>query len=253
MDFLFPIIVANWKMYFTYNQARTWCQEHQQHFSELTKKNTLVLCPSYESLASLASLLNHSPVALGAQNCSGHTNGAYTGQIMAKSLQELNVQYCIIGHSEVRTYLSETNDQLKQKVEQLFLHNIMPIFCVGESKHEYENNMAFEKIHDQLQPLMTALEQEHHSKALFIAYEPIWSIGTGVVADNTHIHTIITYIHKLLDPYKKSHKIHTLYGGTVNGETILELKKIDLLHGFLVGKASTNFQELKKIVSLIVK
>lgn len=240
------IFIANWKIYYSFNQALAWCKEHKQGLAELAQKNSIVLCPSYEALAPVAQLLADTPLALGAQNCSEHNMGAYTGQVAAQSLHELGVKYCIIGHHEVRTAFGDTHAQLLKKMEQLLKQKIVPIFCLGENKQDYEDNRTHEIMAQQLEPVTTLLK--NHEKAdLLIAYEPVWAIGTGIVANNNHISQALTFLSQAL--HQNLNQIRFLYGGTVTGETIKTLKEIDLISGFLIGKATTNFQELKKIVS----
>lgn len=240
--------VANWKMYFSCNEAVAWCTEHEQGLMELAQKNNFVLCPSYEALAPLAQIFAKSKITLGAQNCSEHAAGAYTSQIMAQSLQELGVKYCLIGHSEVRATYGDTNPQLLKKMEQLIAHGIIPIFCLGETKLDYEHNQSEKALMQQLEPIIQLLKNDEE-KNIFIAYEPVWAIGTGIVASNDHIIKVVNTLEQTLKSVVKDHTIPLLYGGTVTGQTIAKLKEIDLLSGFLIGKASTNFQELKKIVS----
>jgi triosephosphate isomerase (TIM) len=244
-------LVANWKMFFSYNQALEWCQQHKQDLIALTTKHSFIVCPSYDVVATLSKLFAESSVKIGAQNCSEYSHGAYTGQVSAQSLNELGARYCIIGHSEVRTALCETNDKLFHKMEQLVAHSLIPIFCIGETKEEHEQKITHKKIEQQLEPLLRLLRLSTKPLQCLIAYEPIWAIGTGIVADNDHISLALTHIKKLLEPYKNTHTFSLLYGGAVTGDTLGELIKIRELEGFLVGKAGTNFQVLKKIVSLL--
>lgn len=236
-------------MYLSYNQTIDWFQENKQELTTLAQQKSLVFCPSYESLTNLIPLFRGTTLGFGAQNCSAHSHGAYTGQIMARSLQEIGVHYCIIGHSEVRHYFHETNEQLMHKLEQLLTYAITPIFCVGETKALYEQQSTLTAIAQQLQPVVTLLQHQQQPCTIFIAYEPVWAIGTGVVAHNDHIQKVTEFIHQHLEPYSKQHAIYILYGGTVTPETASILKQLNTIQGFLIGKASTNFQELKKIVS----
>ncbi len=247
-----PFLIANWKMYYSYDQAREWFQTYQQELAELAQKTSLIFCPSYEILPLALDFFAQTTIKFGAQNCSEYSSGAYTGQIMAQSLKELHVAYCLIGHSEVRTALHENNEQLLRKMEQLIINNIIPIFCLGESKTDYEQKKTKEIIEHQLQPLIQLLKNNsQNSLTCLVAYEPVWAIGTGIVAHNNHIIEAATLIKQQLQPYATMHTLPIVYGGTVTSDTIIELKKIELLEGFLIGKATTHFQELKKIISLL--
>jgi triosephosphate isomerase (TIM) len=245
------IIIANWKMYYSYKQVQAWCQENKDNLIQIMQKNLCILCPSYESLEQVVHYFSHSPIKIGGQNCSEYAQGAYTGQVSAQSLHELGSHYCIIGHSEVRKALHETNEHLLRKMEQLLAHSITPIFCIGETKDDFEKKVTQQKIEQQLEPLLILSKNNEKPFTCFIAYEPIWAIGTGIVADNGHIIKSLEIIRKKIEPYKKIHTISLLYGGTVTSQTVPILKEVETIEGFLIGKASTDFQELKKIVSLL--
>ena len=123
------IFIANWKMQKTLNNSVTFITDHAQELTELTNKTNslLVICPSFLALPYFSATLTSSTLLFGAQNCSAYSSGAYTGQIDAASLAQLNCPYVIVGHSEQRRYFNETNYDIAQKVAQLIAHNITPI------------------------------------------------------------------------------------------------------------------------------
>ncbi len=244
------LVVANWKMYFSFNQAIEWIEKNKRGLNELENESgtKIILCPSYESLSYVAEQLKKTSIAVGAQNCSAHENGAYTGQIAAQSLQEIGCKWCIIGHSEVRTACDETDLVLQSKIERLFEHHLSPIFCVGETLKEYETRNGHEKVSNQLIPLQSVLKRLHQSKTVAIAYEPLWSIGTGKVASNDYLQELFGVIEQSIEPFQKQHSFVLLYGGSVDEINAVRLWQIPQIAGFLVGKASTDFQLLKKIV-----
>lgn len=247
-------IIGNWKMYFSYKQAMQWANQHLESLEELAQstQNTIALCPSFESLEPLSSSFKNISIGLGAQDCSDHALGAYTGQVAAQSLAEIGCSHCIIGHSEKRQFGHEGNDQIAQKMIQLIKSGITPIVCIGESKEEFDQGKTLSVLEKQLAPIGKALqEQAQPATSLFIAYEPIWSIGTGITPENTYLEEIFTHIQKLTSSYPNQHSIRLLYGGSVTSQTSVTLKKVGLIEGFLIGKASTDFQELKKIVLLL--
>lgn len=221
------IYVANWKMFLSFNQAKKWLDNNQQipDFS-----SHLILCPSYEILAYAAELAKKNNFLVGAQDCSEHALGAYTGQISALSLAEIGCSYCIIGHSEQRAYL--TNTIIINKLTQLQKNKITPILCVSTESLE------------QLEPAINFI-QKYPENNLLIAYEPLESIGSGQVASSENISQAIARITNLL-PHNTHYKI--LYGGSISPENISTLKKIDKLDGFLIGSASTDIQKLTAII-----
>ncbi len=243
-------VVANWKMYFSFNETCSWLEKNSSQLQQLatSSSTTVVLCPSFESLSIAAQNLQNTQLALGAQNCSAHETGAYTGQIAARSLHEIGCRWCIVGHSEVRHACIENDETISAKIEQLLKNNITPIVCVGETLQEYQSKNELEKIVEQLKPIQLALDRQKQSKMVCIAYEPLWSIGTGIVADNAYLQDVFEQLEAIFESYKDLHSVVLLYGGSVNEHNAARLWQIPQIAGFLVGKASTDFQLLKKIV-----
>lgn len=237
-------------MYFSYKQTRHWYQQYSDNLKELARStgNTIIICPSFENLEFLSTGFKNSTIGLGAQDCSMHNLGAYTGQISAQSLAEIECSYCIIGHSERRHYIHETHDHIAQKLEQLLKNSITPIICIGETKQEYDQGKTNIIIENQLNPIEKIIQKQNQSMPLYIAYEPVWSIGTGNVPDISYLETVFSHINTLISSWPNHTSIRLLYGGSVTPQTCKLLKKISSLEGFLIGKASTDFQELKKIV-----
>lgn len=238
--------IANWKMFFSHNEVVQWFQENGDQLLQLSQNNSIIVCPSYESLAEVGRAFHGTSLAMGAQNCSESLKGAYTGQVSAQSLKELGVSYCLVGHSEVRDFCGDSNKQLEEKLKRLVEKSITPIFCIGESKTEYEEKNTQYSIENQLAPLIAVYSKT--AQPCFIAYEPIWAIGTGVVAHSGHITQVLAIVKSALKACVDPDLVRYLYGGTVTSKTISGLKTIEALDGFLIGSASINFQELKKIV-----
>ncbi len=206
-----------------------------------------MLCPSYPALFSLNELLADSPIQLGAQNCSPHEEGAYTGQVSARSLKEAGCSYCIVGHSEVRRYLHASDMDVAHAAYNLCSQNIEPIICIGETQEAREAQRTMHIIEAQLEPVLGILKNT--TKPIIIAYEPVWAIGTGTVPELSYLQDIFNKIHALIS---KTHKgaWRLIYGGSVSESTIAALSRISHLSGFLIGGASLDFQNFEKIVSL---
>ena len=222
------IYVANWKMYFSFNQAKHWLESQQQKLALLA--HPIILCPSYDILSFAAQLAKQYNFSIGAQDCSEYTNGAYTGQVCAQSLANIGCTYCIIGHSEQRRYL--TNAVINHKLEQLAHNNITPILCISEPSEE------------QLEPVLQ-FRTQFPSRKLIIAYEPPTSIGSGIVASKE---TITRAIKQIKTHIPQDNTLKILYGGSVSPENISILKSIENLDGFLIGSASTRIEQLKIII-----
>lgn len=243
------LYIANWKMNLSFNQAVNFCTTHHDALQKLADNAKIVLCPSFDALASVSHIFKNTNISIGAQNCSEHTTGAYTGEVSAVSLAEIGVTYCIIGHSERRAHYHETTDSIIKKIYLLYATNIIPIICIGETQHDFLNNKTFDVLAEQLTPIITAIHQQKEKcKKIIVAYEPIWSIGTGIIPEHTQLSSIFswlsTYIHEQLPDYD----VQLLYGGSVDYNNIATLKKTPQINGFLIGGASTHFEEFKKIM-----
>lgn len=245
MPFLY---IANWKMNMHFDQALSFATTHHQELTNLSKNDsTIIICPSYVSLAPLATLFKDSAIAIGGQNCASYESGAYTGEVSAQSLAQMGVAYCIVGHQERRTLFGETPDRITQKCMQLINNHIEPIVCVGTGAATSHEGLPYESVIDQLLPILAFIKDTQLAK-IIIAYEPAHAIGSGKPADAQSIEQVLGYIKNQF----KTLSFCTptlLYGGSVNETNSAYLKKINNLDGFLIGNASTNFQTFEKIVS----
>lgn len=218
-------------MYLDYVQTIALAQEYRSHFADVLTKNTIITCPSFEALASVKQVITQTRIVLGAQDCSAHRTGAYTGQVSAQSLAQLGCTYCIVGHSELRTW--QTNHDITQKINHLFEARITPIICISSQTKE------------QLEPIVQALANQITP---IIAYEPLTAIGTGIAAASEVIEKTCNDLIKTLAPYQHRTHYHIVYGGSVNPENASSLKRISLLDGFLIGSASTDVAKMHAIM-----
>lgn len=245
------LYVANWKMELSHQKALQLARQIADSASSLNaQQKKIILCPSFTELSAIAALLKNSDIELGAQDCSRHRSGAYMGEISAQTLAEIGATSCIVGHSERRTYHHETDIEIAAKVERLLEQKMCPIVCVGETKHQFEHKQTQVVLQKQLDFIFTALTQFSNQKpSLIIAYEPVWSIGTGIIPNTKYLTEIFTLLYDLGKEYSFDAQIKLLYGGSVNETNIALLKEIPFLDGFLIGGASLDFQKFKNIVS----
>jgi triosephosphate isomerase (TIM) len=235
-------------MYFSYPAASRLLKEYVQKLPR-NPNIRYIICPSFDALTSCGSELTGTSFMLGAQNCSAYPSGAHTGQVSAESLAHIGCSYCIIGHSEVR--FSESNTLIAAKAEELLRHNISPIVCIGEDETAYNNKNSFDVVKKQLEVLYRLLQaMPKIACSLLIAYEPQWAIGTGKVPSNQELTEMFAYIHTIVKDHTAT-PIKLLYGGSVTQATAFSIYTTEHIEGFLIGKASTNFQELKNIVDLL--
>jgi len=222
-----PLIIANWKMNPSDpNQAK-------KLFGAFKELNA-VICPPFCYLNSKV-LPTGAKFVLGAQNSHWEEKGAYTGEISPKMLKSLGVRYVILGHSERRIHFQETDEMINKKIKAVLKHHLIPVLCIGEKEGEDAETVVSE----QLQKDLDGIAQTEIKK-IIIAYEPVWAIGTGNFCSAEKAEKMLNFIRR-----KTANRI--LYGGSVNSKISKEYLKIGF-DGLLVGGASLNIKEFKKIV-----
>lgn len=222
------------------NKSNLEKEEFKKYLEELKTietTETLILCPTFLNI----SMVSNSNIKLGSQNVSVSDNGAYTGEISASQLKSYQVEYAIVGHSERREYQRETNEEINKKIKQLFKNDITPILCIGETLEERKQNKVNEVLEEEL-TIATRDLTEEEKKRLIIAYEPIWSIGTGVIPTNEQIEEVFQEIKRLVPAS------YILYGGSANEENIDQLKQIPSINGYLLGGLSLKVDKLKVFI-----
>lgn len=224
------IVALNNKSNLTKQEFNTY----QNELNKITSTSTLILCPSTLNIANF----NLGNFHLGAQNVSKDLAGAHTGEISASQLSSYDVEYCIVGHSERRKEQQETTQEIAQKIKNLLKENIKPILCIGETLEEKKSGQVNDIIEKEINAV-TELLNEIEKQQLIVAYEPIWSIGTGIIPTNEEISVVIEYIKQLLPMTK------VLYGGSANEKNIDDLKNCSAIDGYLLGGLSLKPSELK--------
>ena len=228
------IFIANWKL----NGNIEFIKEYYQKL--LTNPNNcVIICSSPIYLNKLSN--NEKNLFSGAQDVSIHNEGAYTGELSAKMLSDCKIKFCIVGHSERRQNFNENNETVSQKSKNLIENDIIPVICIGETLGQKRKKITKKIL---LKQIKLGLNKVQRSKNIIIAYEPVWSIGTGVIPKSRELLKTIDFIKDKV----RNNKV--LYGGSVNPKNIRELKLIRNIDGFLIGGAS---QEAKKFIDIIKK
>jgi len=183
---------------------------------------------------------------IGAQNCHYHeTSGPYTGSVNASMLKKLGTKYIILGHSENRLS-GDTNSIIKKKIESALKQNLNVIFCIGETLKEKNSGKTFSILKNQLRIL---IDKKFKLVNIIIAYEPVWSIGTGKTPNINELKKILNFIkNEFKKNFKHKKDVQVLYGGSVNEANITKFSFIDDIDGFLIGGAS---QSSKKFIDII--
>ena len=240
--------ICNWKAYLSFKQANELVAHNKAALTTLGKTYNIVICPSFDAIATIGHELKGTGIGLGAQDCSSHKPGAFTGQVLASSLKEIGCSYCIIGHAEIRKEFQQALGTIAQKAQLLLEQGITPIICIGESAQEFDIGIGVQAIEQQLGPVLQTLKHLAAQKTIAIAYEPTWVIGSGAVPPAAYLASQLETIKRLCSQHIPDAKTLLLYGGGVDEFTIKPLLGTTLLDGVLVGKASTDFQKLQKIV-----
>ena len=220
---------------------------------EVTSPNEVqvVICPPFPFLSAISKQLPaNSRFHLGAQNCHQKETGAYTGEVSAKMLQSVGVEYVILGHSERRQYFREDNELLSQKLKAVLAAGLKPIFCVGESLETREADETFDFISQQLKEGLFHLSNEEFDQVV-IAYEPIWAIGTGKTATSAQAQEVHAFIREQIArayDAEVANNTTILYGGSANAQNARELFSQPDVDGGLIGGASLKSRDFTEII-----
>ncbi len=235
------VIAGNWKMHKTQADSLAFLQGFLPHLTETPDAREVVLCVPFTALTALSRNLHGARVRIGAQNVHWETSGAYTGEISGEMLTELGVRYVIVGHSERRQYFGDTNETVNQRLLAAQQAGLRPILCVGETKAQRDAGEAESLIISQIEAGLAGVDQDN----LVIAYEPIWSIGTGDTCASEEANRVIGLIRKQL----KNADVSIQYGGSVKPGNVDEIMAQPEIDGALVGGASLTPDSFARIVN----
>ena len=213
-------------------------EEYQNQLENIEATSQMIVCPTYLNV----NAFRLKKMNLGVQNVSATTKGAYTGEISAEDLKTYHVEYCIVGHSERRQNQHESFEEINHKLLRLEENEIIPILCIGETKEEREQNKVKEILKEELE---SAIQDLKEKEKIIIAYEPIWSIGTGIIPTKEEIIEVFEFIKTILPNNK------ILYGGSANEKNIEMLKTIPQIDGFLLGGLSLKPNELQTFINIL--
>ncbi len=220
---------------------------------DLDPNTKVVICPPFPYLELATDASDESYFAVGAQNVSNQEGGAYTGEVSASMLESMELDYCIVGHSERRAYYHETDAIVAAKVNQLLAHGLSPIVCCGEVLEEREANRQFEVVKRQIADGLFHLTAEQFAN-IVIAYEPVWAIGTGKTATPEQAQEMHAFIRGLVaEKYGKEAAENTsiLYGGSCKSGNAKELFANPDVDGGLIGGASLKADDFIGIVNCL--
>ena len=248
-----PLMSGNWKMNLNHFEA---IQMVQKLTYELDKEDIehvdISIHPPFTDIRSIQTLLDADriPIALGAQHCHYEDRGAFTGEVSPEMLMKLQVQYVIAGHSERREIFGETDEMVNEKVKAIFKYEMTPILAVGETLEEREADQAEAKVTAQLEAALVGVGAPKVA-TMVIAYEPIWSIGTGVTATPLDAQAMCAHVRSEVARIKDktaAAEVRIQYGGSVKPTNVAELMRQPDIDGALVGGASLEPDSFARIV-----
>lgn len=246
-----PIVIGNWKM-------KLGIPESKELASALKKKDIkkaeVVICPSFVALTEVAKILKHTNIALGAQDCFWESQGSFTGEVSATYLKEAGCDFVILGHSERRKYLNETDEMIHRKIGMALSAGLVPVVCVGETfDQRHDGSKDYTLIHQTTKALEGI--QLGPDQRVIIAYEPVWVIGTGQAIGPEEAamsqQVIRQVLFDLFTPSVVKSNFSVIYGGSVDGSNATKLINLEENDGFLVGGASQNAEEFEAIIKNI--
>ena len=243
-----PFIAGNWKMFKTGREVVTFAEDFKKLYQD-TDVRTAV-CAPYVYLGLLKNLFSGTKIKVGAQNAFYEDEGAFTGEVSVKMLEDLGVDYCIIGHSERRQYFGETDEIVNKKLKRLLAGPITPILCVGENLQQREKEEQYLVVRDQLIWALSGITPQQAAK-IVIAYEPVWAIGPGKTATPQQAEDMCEFIRNAVEALygeEVADQVVIQYGGSVkpaNATDIMDMPNID---GALVGGASLNASDFMEII-----
>jgi len=215
--------------------------------SKKFKKIKIIYCPPYTLLERFIKKTINTKISIGAQNCHYKSvYGSYTGSISSSMIKDLGSKYVIIGHSENRQD-GDTNKKINLKITSALENKLKVIFCIGETLKEKKRNQTKQVLLNQIKK---GLDKIKNVEEVLFAYEPVWSIGTGIIPKTQDLQKIITYLKNSLNKKYKRKKIKIIYGGSVNPKNIDTLNQISYLNGYLIGGAS---QKVNNFIDIIKK
>ncbi len=243
-----PFIAGNWKMFKTAAGAAAFAEDFKALYKDTDVKTAI--CAPFVHLALLKEAFKGTDIKVGAQNAFYEDEGAYTGEISVMMLEDLGIDYCVIGHSERRQYFGETDETVNKKLKRLFAGPVTPILCVGENLDQREKEEQYAVVKEQLVGGLADIPAADAAK-IVIAYEPVWAIGTGKTATPEQAEDMCEYIRNTMEELydeEVADAVIIQYGGSVKPANATDIMNMSNIDGALVGGASLKAEDFMEII-----
>lgn len=248
------VVAGNWKMYKDKSESIELISGLKEKLSKFNSNVEVIVCPPFTSIETAKELLKDSVIHLGAQNMHFEIEGAFTGEISAKMLKSFGVEYVILGHSERRAIFEEDDKMINKKVLKALSAGLKPIFCIGETLEERENNKTFDVVTRQLIEGLSNISHQHFNE-IIVAYEPVWAIGTGKTATPSQAEEVHKYLRQLMEKKIGSsiaESMQIVYGGSVKPDNAKELFSQPNIDGGLIGGACLKADSFYDVINSAV-
>ena len=236
MTYKYKYFIANWKMFGDFSSLRIINSVNNYINKIKSKKNKVIFCVPSTLINDFSNRLKKRNIFIGAQNCHYLDEyGPYTGSINSKMIKSIGAKYVILGHSENRIE-GDTDKLGNDKIKSAIKNNLIVIFCIGETLKQRKQNLTNTILSMQINK---GLKLVKSLKKIIISYEPVWSIGTGIIPTHRELNKTVSFIrYKLNKKFNSKHPVKIIYGGSVNAKNIKELSSIKYINGFLIGGES---------------
>ncbi|MCA1961404.1 MAG: triose-phosphate isomerase [Desulfomonile sp.] len=245
-----PIVAGNWKMHKTPSETGRFVRELRERLGATTLNPEIIIAPPFVCVPVAVEAAAGSAVAVACQNLHWEDKGAYTGEISGAMIKDVGCTHVIIGHSERRQYFGETDTSVNKKIAAALRHDLVPIFCLGETLGEREQGMTFDVVIRQLHGGLSDIRPTD-PKRLVIAYEPVWAIGTGKTATQEQAQEVHAFLRGQLSGMFGSdfaQQVRILYGGSIKPSNAAELFAAEDIDGGLVGGACLQIEDFVGII-----
>jgi len=246
MTYKYKYFIANWKMFGDFSSLKIINSVNNYISKIKSKNNKVIFCVPSTLIGHFSNRLKKSKIFIGAQNCHYlNEYGSHTGSINSKMIKSAGAKYVILGHSENRAD-GDTDNIINNKIKSAIKNNLVVIFCIGETLKQRKQKLTNKILSLQIDK---GLKLVKNLKKIIISYEPVWSIGTGIIPAHKKLTETISFIrNKLNKKFKKKHSVKIIYGGSVNAKNVRKLIAIQDISGFLIGGAS---QSGKNFIDII--